>query len=81
MSDYFLFGTAGCHLCEQAEQLIEHSEAALAYHKQDIVEKNDWMEQYATRIPVLYHIPSREELGWPFDQTSLQQFISRHRRS
>nr|WP_305909210.1 glutaredoxin family protein [Methylomarinum sp. Ch1-1]MDP4522104.1 glutaredoxin family protein [Methylomarinum sp. Ch1-1] len=33
MSDYYLFGTGGCHLCEQAEQLLGQSANLIRYEK------------------------------------------------
>jgi glutaredoxin-like protein DUF836 len=75
MSDYYLFGTSGCHLCEEAEQLLQHSTAHVDYCKKDIVDNPDWMEQYGIRIPVLQHLNSQQELSWPFDSEALQQFI------
>ncbi len=42
----------------------------------DIAEFEHWQAQYALRIPVLYHPETRQELGWPFDQTQVKKFIS-----
>ncbi len=76
MSEYILFGTEGCHLCEEAENLLE--QAAVDYLKRDIAGDGKWMERYAVRIPVLCHPGSRKELGWPFDASRLQAFVSEH---
>lgn len=76
MSRYYLFGTEGCHLCEQAEQLLIQLSAPIDYDKKDISEHPVWHDKYATRIPVLFHLRSGEELNWPFDLASLQLFIS-----
>ena len=78
MTEYYLFGTAGCHLCEQAEEIINNLSGAVIFEKKDIIENSEWSEKYAIRIPVLYHLKSRQELGWPFDETGLSQFISEH---
>ncbi len=73
-----LFGTSGCHLCEQAEQIINDcfpNSVDLTIETIDIAEQEQWQEQYAIRIPVLYHPESKNELGWPFDQTHVKEFI------
>ncbi len=79
MADYYLFGTQGCHLCEQAEQLIEQFGDPISYQKKDIAEDRKWLDKYAIRIPVLYHLNSQQELDWPFDNGVLGQFIRQHR--
>lgn len=74
-----LLSTAGCHLCEQAEQLINAclpNSLELTLETIDIAEHEQWQEQYAIRIPVLYHPESKNELGWPFDQTHVIRFIN-----
>jgi len=75
--EYYLFGTSGCHLCEQAESLINKTVSPINFQQKDIVENQQWIDKYAIRIPVLYHIKSRQELGWPFDAITLQQFIDK----
>jgi hypothetical protein len=74
-----LFGTFGCHLCEQAELIIKN---CLANNKEltietiDIVEQEHWQEQYAVRIPVLYHPETKKDLGWPFNTAQVKKFIN-----
>jgi hypothetical protein len=73
-----LLGTSGCHLCEQAEQLINGcslNNLELTIETIDIAEQEQWQEQYALRIPVLYHPETQKELGWPFDQMHVKEFI------
>jgi hypothetical protein len=71
-----LLGTAGCHLCEQAQEIIQ---ACLPDNCQleiiDIAEQEHWQTQYAIRIPVLYHPKSQKELPWRFTETEVQAFI------
>ena len=71
-----LFGTSGCHLCEQAE-LIINACVPEGVETVDIAEQEQWQEQYAERIPVLYHPETKQELGWPFDQGEVEEFIGR----
>jgi hypothetical protein len=71
-----LFGTSGCHLCEQAEVTIN---ACLpdGVDYVDIAEQEQWQERYAIRIPVLYDPVTKQELGWPFGQSEVEAFIGR----
>lgn len=76
-----LFGTAGCHLCELAEEIIND---CLGNQQNDVIERVDiadaenehWQEQYAVRIPVLYDADSQKELAWPFDTLEVNAFIA-----
>lgn len=74
-----LFGTQGCHLCERAEELIGGYQAEnpglLLIEKIDIAEQEQWQARYAVRIPVLYHVQTDRELGWPFDQADIKAFL------
>jgi len=76
-----LFGTAGCHLCEEAEQLLGEYDSSgrnkIAVRTIDIAEQEGWHERYALRIPVLSHPQSGLELAWPFDLLQLEEFIAR----
>ncbi|MBT3436981.1 MAG: glutaredoxin family protein [Oceanospirillaceae bacterium] len=70
-------GTSGCHLCDDAEALLvqcvnfDTSDIVVV----DIAESDVLLARYATRIPVLYCIDSRQELNWPFDRKALTQFL------
>ncbi|MGZ5580651.1 MAG: glutaredoxin family protein [Methylobacter sp.] len=75
-----LFGTSGCHLCEQAEEII-HGCLAESVEYIDIAEQPEWQERYAIRIPVLYDRDTEQELGWPFGQAEVMGFIERVERS
>ena len=73
-----LLGTAGCHLCEQAEQIINEclpNSIDLTIKTIDSAEQEQWQRQYAIRIPVLYHPETKNELGWPFDQQQVEKFF------
>ena len=75
MTHYILFGTSGCHLCEQAEALINACDLDRVDFV-DIAEQDQWQELYAIRIPVLFHPETLKELGWPFEQADVEVFIS-----
>lgn len=73
MADLILFGTAGCHLCEEAEHLL--LQTGVSFQMQDIIEDEQAQQDYAIRIPVLLHRQSGRELGWPFDARQVQDFL------
>ena len=68
---FVLFGTSHCHLCEQAQVLLQ--ELGIAALKIDIVADDTLLERYGVRIPVLRRRDGAE-LGWPFDAALLIQF-------
>jgi len=80
MIKLLLLSTAGCHLCEEAESIIEAYRAQntdqLAIEMIDIAEQTQWQADYAVRIPVLYHPATQQGLGWPFDRNDVNEFIS-----
>ena len=72
-------GTAACHLCEQAEQILNDclpNYIELSIESIDIAEHEQWQEQYALSIPVLYHPNTKKNLGWPFDPWQVKEFIN-----
>lgn len=76
LPDCQLFGTLGCHLCEEAEtQLMPFVRAGLQVELVDIAENEAWVEAYALRIPVLKRLDSAAELGWPFDASRIAVFL------
>jgi hypothetical protein len=62
-----LYGTTGCHLCDQAEALLRTAAGARAldWRYVDIALDDALVARYGTRIPVLLAGDGRE-LGWPF---------------
>jgi len=71
-----LFGTLGCHLCEQARSLLmPWIEQGLQVEHMDIAEHHQWFERYCTSIPVLRNARSAAELYWPFDEAALRDFL------
>ncbi|WP_252273055.1 glutaredoxin family protein [Pseudomonas subflava] len=71
-----LFGTLGCHLCEVAEALLmPFVQHGLLVELIDIAEREDWVEQYGLRIPVLRRNDTGAELDWPFDADQVVAFL------
>lgn len=73
MSKLILLGTSACHLCEQAEDLL--NEINVSYQKIDIAEQEQWQERYAIKIPVLLNAEDQQELCWPFAIEDIQDFL------
>jgi len=69
-----LLTTEGCHLCEQALEVIHRAAPGLTLEWVDIAEDDALLEQYGERIPVLRC--GRRELGWPFSLLDVRQFIA-----
>lgn len=69
-----LYGTAGCHLCEQARALLR--QAGMRATETDIATDDALLERYGVRIPVLARADGAE-LDWPFDAATLARFLAR----
>ena len=71
-----LLGTQGCHLCEQAEQIL-HS-LNLHYQYLDIVDDEKLLAHYEISIPVLLDAQgSEKKLYWPFDANMVSAWLKR----
>ncbi|WP_413699378.1 glutaredoxin family protein [Psychromonas sp. KJ10-10] len=69
-----LYYTDGCHLCDDAIELLE--QLNLSYQKVDIVDSQALVELYGTLIPVVEN-EQGAILNWPFSLQQLQQFSAR----
>ncbi len=73
---WWLLGTSGCHLCDDAELLVKRLQAVepLDYQNVDIADFDETlMLAFATNIPVLLTIDKR--LDYPFSVLDLQQLL------
>lgn len=73
MPRLLFYTTAGCHLCEQAAEMLNELRATRAVEIEAIDIADDYFlfELYGVRIPVVKSEESGEELGWPFDREQL----------
>lgn len=72
-----LFGTLGCHLCEDAEQVLQpFVEQGLLVELLDIIDSPQWLERYALTIPVLRRVDTGQELKWPFDEQDVLKLLN-----
>jgi len=72
--------TAGCHLCEQAWAMVEYLKnndleirRDFEFRPVEISEKDELIEQYGIRIPVL--VTQKGELSWPFEFEELVDWL------
>jgi hypothetical protein len=72
--NYILYGTLGCHLCDDAEQLLVQAQAVLpiAWRTVDIALEQNLMTKYGASIPVLIN-EEGQSLHWPFSLLDISQ--------
>lgn len=70
-TEYVLYHTDGCHLCELALALVEQTK--VNFKHVDICESAELAERYGTSIPVF--ACGQRELCWPFDVSELARFL------
>ncbi len=79
MTALVLYSTSACHLCELAEELLrdlQSQRAGLQVEKIDIANDDQLIELYGVRIPVLKRLSDGAELGWPFDDLALREWLA-----
>ena len=73
-----LYTTLGCHLCEDAAELLRHYCAnvqAIEVVAVEISDTDQLIEQYGIRIPVIAIPDTDNEIGWPFTAEQLDKFL------
>lgn len=68
-----LYSTWGCHLCDEAEQLILQAGLEGRFQVTDIVDDEQAYARYRLMIPVL--CLGNNELCWPFDADQLATWL------
>lgn len=83
MRQFVLYGTMGCHLCEEAEALLAPLLNDYSCETEpceieciDISEDDELMMRYAESIPVLRRVSDGAELNWPIDAARARDFLS-----
>lgn len=77
MKEFILYGTLGCHLCDEAEVLLSpliFTDCSIECI--DISESDQLVDQYGTLIPVLRRLHDNAELRWPFDSAQACLFLT-----
>ncbi|QUM76501.1 glutaredoxin family protein [Moritella sp. 24] len=78
MTKYVFYTTEGCHLCEQAWELITVQGLVSEMTQVEIIHDELDIARYGIRIPVIKHIVTDREIGWPFDSEELADFIAQN---
>ncbi|HAS49880.1 MAG TPA: NrdH-redoxin [Gammaproteobacteria bacterium] len=72
MNKLIFYTTAGCHLCEHADLLLQELVQAANNRNRFEIEEVDistdekLVELYGIRIPVVKNAANGKEIGWPF---------------
>ncbi|MBM3350376.1 MAG: glutaredoxin family protein [Betaproteobacteria bacterium] len=73
-----IYSTTHCHLCEQAEVMLNKlaDKYDIQWQIVEISEQNELIERYGLTIPVVLHMGNLKELNWPFSYADLEAFTS-----
>ena len=69
-----LLSRRGCHLCEEAEQLLK--ELKVPYRWLDVDSQKDWQLEYGFRVPVLLRA-GQPVMEFPFSRDKLRELMLR----
>lgn len=78
MSALVFYTTAGCHLCEDAEAILNYCRQYrpdLSWETVEIADDEALVQQYGLRIPVIKSVVTQAELGWPFDAGQVMELF------
>jgi glutaredoxin len=73
MTTLTLYTTAGCHLCQLADGILQTlaRQYQLIIILTEIDDDDQLIERYGIRIPVV-QFPDNTDIGWPFDQHDIE---------
>ncbi|MDZ7924885.1 MAG: glutaredoxin family protein [Marinagarivorans sp.] len=79
---WILYGTLGCHLCEQAEAIIARLQADFPIELRIVdvanaVDREAWVLAIGERIPVLENTATGAQLDWPFCPEAITDWLSK----
>lgn len=69
------YTTIGCHLCDDAKQLLEQIKSPIKINEIEIADDDALIEQYGTLIPVVTIQDTEKALNWPFTLMDIQDLI------
>ncbi|NQZ90096.1 MAG: glutaredoxin family protein [Colwellia sp.] len=77
---FHLYSSEGCHLCEQAMELIgnvipDHQISVVDIIDANIEGEQNLVELYGVHIPVLERLSDNMKLFWPFEQSQVVELI------
>lgn len=73
MITLILYTTAGCHLCELADNILQTltKQYPLNIIPTEIGDDDELIERYGIRIPVV-QFPDNTDISWPFNQYDIE---------
>jgi len=76
MINLTLYGTSGCHLCDEAQVLLNtiKNQFLFTLEMVDIADDESLVKTYGIKIPVLIH-SNKSELSWPFNENVLTAWL------
>lgn len=75
MRKLILFYQPECHLCDEAETLLQALGLADTCLKVDISGDPELLMRYEIHVPVLQRADDQAELFWPFSAAELETFM------
>ena len=76
MTRLTLYAKPGCHLCEEALDVVATVDDTLPVREVDITRNPDLLERYGLRIPVLAD-EAGHEIAWPFGPADVLNLLNR----
>ena len=70
-----LYGTLGCHLCDDALALCQAQMPVEDISVIDIIDDEKLLELYRISIPVLERLSDHKKLFWPFEQAQILELL------
>ncbi len=73
MTNIILYTTAGCHLCELADRLLQllAQQYRVNIMASEISDDDQLLARYGIHIPVI-QFADKTELTWPFDKADIE---------
>lgn len=81
MQKIIFFTTFGCYLCEKVEQMFSQyfyeKGHAIDFELEvfDIIDDENILQKYRTKIPVLKNHKTKQEICWPFDYSEFKNWL------
>ena len=75
MTELIFYSNPGCHLCEQAVEILRGRTTGFKVKTVEIEGDLALVYRYGVRIPVLRRADTGAELDWPFDAEALAEFL------
>ena len=76
MSTLVLYVKPGCHLCDEAREVIREAAPATEVTEQDITQDPGLQERFGLRVPVLERVGTDMTLDWPFGPHDVTRLVT-----